>query len=225
MVRRLFRHLLGLLIVFCQAQLTIVYRFARHCGCGKFGRMFSIRVVLCALLWPLCAVHGQETLYLTFGQGQNGATKTYGTATISYPPVLSVQEGQRVILQKSHGTDYRVEASSQGWSWAQVQQIAVAETSISVIPKRQGDSVSVEVNYYLREGDQSVSYSSTVQGRLGQWIPLLQPSTGNSVPGTKVYSAWDSNNMLALKVEHRIGSGDEAGSDLTVPRVLMRKSP
>lgn len=152
-------------------------------------------------------------LYLTFGQGQDGAAKTYGTSTISYPPVMSVLEGERVTLQKSHGTDYRMQASPQGWTWAQVQQVALAETSISVISRRQGEGVSVEVSYYLREGDQSVSYSSTVQGRLGEWIPLLQASADTSAPGSKVYAAGDSSNTLAVKVEHRINSADEAGSD------------
>ena len=154
-------------------------RLVTHRYCGRFTVMlFARSITLFALLSPLASVHGQEMLYLHFGQGesQGGTVKTYGSATTSYPPVLSVLEGQRVVLQKSRGVNYGLQTAPQSWSWTQVQQIAAAETSISVMATREGGNVSVEVDYYLREGDQSVSSSRTVQGVLGQWLPLLQPA-------------------------------------------------
>ncbi len=158
-------------------------------------------IMLSILLWPLGVVQAQELLFLTFAEGPTDTGKIYSTETIAQAPTLSVVEGQQVIWKKSRGRDYQLQAAPQSWTWTQVQQVAREETYIAVTTRSEGEKVSVEVNYFNREGEQSMSYNSTVYGVMGQWIPLLQPTTSPQADGKKVYTVGNSTQQLSLKVE------------------------
>ena len=153
------------------------------------------------LLLPLGTAQAQEVLRVTLAEGPLHSGRVYNSAAGAQTPTLTVINGQQAIWQKSSGRDYQLQAAPHSWSWTQVQQVTQAETSIAVTPQREGDKVSVKVDYFVREGDQSVSYSSTVAGAVGEWIPLLQPTNDDSHSGSKVYRAGDLSQQLSLKVE------------------------
>ena len=160
--------------------------------------MFLLRALLFLFFLPHSVVQGQELLLLTFATGQPNTNKVYSTTS---ELTFSVADGQQVILQKSEGRDYRLSASPYGWSWTQVQQVARDATFIMVTPRRQGKKVSLEVNYSLKKGDDSLAYKSTVTGNIGQWIPLLQSASSTQASGVKRYTSGGEAKQLSVRVE------------------------
>jgi len=158
-----------------------------------------LRVFLVMIVWPGGVASAQELLLLTLSQdGHTNSAKSYGTKA---PTTLTVLEGNKVILQNSSGKDYRLQASQSGWSWTQVQQVPREMTYIAVTPQLQGTTAQLEVEYSNVDGDNATSYTSTVKGELGEWIPLLQTS-GNVQPDRgKRYSTQDGASQLSVRVE------------------------
>ncbi len=124
----------------------------------------------------------------------------YSTTTASSLPSLSVVDGQRVTVQKFSGQDYQLQAAPFARTPTQVQQIARDATTVSVLPTLEGDRVSMEVSYHVRVGDESVSYSSNVQGEIGQWIPLLGQSEAVATD-SRIYRAGDVQDHLSVRVD------------------------
>ena len=153
-------------------------------------------VVLALLLSHGSPAWAQDLLLLTFASGLP-SDKTYSTQAVTS---LTTVDGRRVVLARSAGTDYETRASRGLWSWTQVQQTPRDATHLTVTPTRQGGDVVLDIQYSSRKADEAILYSSTVKGRLGQWIPLLQPAdTADS--GGNHYSTATQRQRLAVKVE------------------------
>lgn len=162
--------------------------------------MSLLRAFALALLFPLAATGGEDLLVLTFSQAPAPSGRVYGSTAAATLPTLSVVDGQRVTLQKFSGSDYRLQAAPLSRAATQVQEIARDATTVSVMPQLQGDAVTVEVSYHLREGTESVPYSSTVRGELGEWIPLLQHAAPGA-DGSRTYVAGDVRDQLSVRVD------------------------
>jgi len=158
------------------------------------------RALLFALFFPLAAARGEDLLVLTFSQSPAPTGRVYGTTTAATLPTLSVVDGQRVTLQKFSGEDYQLQAAPLARAPTQIQQVARDATTVSVLPQLEDDRVTMEVSYHARVGDEFVSYSSTVQGELGQWIPLLQQSARDTAD-SRVYAAGDVRDQLSVRVD------------------------
>ena len=141
-------------------------------------------------------------LYLTFVQGPPPNGRVYGASTEQKTTTLSVMDGKQVVLQRKSGKDYQLQAAPGSWTWAQVQQVAANETYIAVTPRILGEKVTVEVAYSNTQGDKSMAYTSTVDGEIGNWIPLLNSADRSNAENVKVYTAGDLTQQLSLKVEH-----------------------
>ena len=163
--------------------------------------MNILRPILFVLLCLGGQAQAQSLLRVSFAVGPPPSGKVYGAAAEQAATTLSVVDGQRVVLQRTQGTDYRLEGGSQNWAWTQVQQGAANETTIAVTPRVHDGKVNVEVNYSKVQGDASTHYSSTVSGELGRWIALIGGASAANHRSTRVYSAGDSNQQLSLKVE------------------------
>ncbi len=148
-------------------------------------------------LHSLSQAQGQELLQLTFKQGPVLAGQSYGSKPGS--PTMSVLNGQQLILKRSSGTDYQIQAS--GWSWGQVQQTPRNETSLVVSPTLDNEKVSIQVNYHRRDGDDSITYQGNVIGDIGKWIPLLSSSHDTATGTSRTYSAGSTLSRLSVKVE------------------------
>lgn len=159
--------------------------------------MMPLHTFILALLLSLflsAAAQAQESLQLTFGQGQAG-DRLYSSRAF---PSLRAQAGSQVILQRSRGTDYRVEAAPYGRTWFQVQEVPAAETYIAVTAQTQGDQVTLEIRYSDRTADNAVSLATTVSGGLGEWIPLVQPAAATN---GKRYNSSTAQKSLAIRVD------------------------
>jgi len=163
--------------------------------------MFLQRTLLLLFLLHVPVLQAQELLLLTFAQGKPGVGKVYGSEKVAPAPTLTVVEGQEVLLQKSSGTDYQLQSSPHGWAWTQVQQVARDATSIAVTPRRQGEKVNLEVKYFSRERGESIAYTSTVNGDIGQWIPLMQAAGTTQSNSSKAYVAGNMANQLSIRVD------------------------
>jgi hypothetical protein len=160
--------------------------------------MYFLRIILLLSIWPLHLAHGQELLFLSFTTENPGEGKMYSTAATHK---ISVAEGHQVLLQKSKGRDYRLSSPDYGWSPLQLEQIPTETTLILVTPQRQGDKLLLVVNYIASKRDDKLSYSGTVPGEIGQWIPLLQQTLGNAGAGSKIYTTDDPSKQLWVKVD------------------------
>jgi hypothetical protein len=171
-------------------------------GIGLSGSFFSATIFFfSAFLWHADDVLAQEMLTLTFAQGATEKGASYSTAPAGRVPVISVQNGQQVIWRESRGRDYQLRSSQQSWGWTQIQEVDRQSTYIAVTPRREGDRITVEVEYFRRDGSQGTHLSSTVTGKAGEWIPLLQPNAGPDAGSRQVYQAGDSTHSMSLKVE------------------------
>ncbi|MDZ7784028.1 MAG: hypothetical protein U5K56_14190 [Halioglobus sp.] len=161
----------------------------------------SVRNRTPCVVLALLLSHGSpawaQDLLLTFASGLPSDT-THSTQAVTS---LTTVDGRRVVLARSEGTDYESRASRGFWSWTQVQQIPRDATHLAVTPTRQGDDVVLDIQYSSRKGDEAILYSSTVKGRLGQWIPLLQPADTADSAGGNHYSTATQRQRLAVKVE------------------------
>ena len=143
------------------------------------------------------AAWSQQALLLSLKAGQ-GADRVYSTRGATQ---LQVVEGARVILQRSRGRDYRLEAAERGWTWFQVQQVPAEETYIAVTPSIDGDRVALDVHYAGKDGDDTVSLTTSVVGELGEWIVLLGQDGAALERGGRRYSTAADGQRLAIKVE------------------------
>lgn len=159
------------------------------------------RSILLVLLCCAAQTQAQVLLHLTFAAGPPPNGKVYGTVAEQAATTLSVVDGERAVLQRKTGKDYRLLGAAQSWSWTQVQQVATNETYIAVTPHARDGNVTVDVTYSNTQGDKSTAYSSTVSGELGSWIPLIGGSNTSNNKGIKMYSAGDLSQQLSLKVE------------------------
>lgn len=162
--------------------------------------MYFVRVLLVVLLWPCHLVFGQELLLLTFTSEQPGDNKTYSTIPTQ---TISVAQGHQVTLQKSRGKDYRLTSSAYNWSRLGLEQTTTETTFILVTPQRQGEKLSLEVNYVDENQGDKLSYRSTVTGEIGQWIPLLQQGFGAPEQGSKRYTSGAPLSQLWVKADTR----------------------
>ena len=157
-------------------------------------------LIKAALLYTLLhasSLHAQESLQLTFGHGPDTG-KLYSTRSF---PSLRVQDGKQVILQRSSGTDYRLQASKHSLTWFQVQEVPAAETYIAVTPQVTDDQVTLEIKYSDSAAAEAVYYSSTVSGDLSKWIPLLHFAGAEPEAGGKQYSSSTSSEPLSIRVD------------------------
>ena len=156
----------------------------------------------CLVLTVLLLSHGsearaQDLLRLTFTSGPVSGT-SYSTQAVT---TLTTLDDRRVILARSAGTDYQTQSSRGFWSWTEVQQVPREATYLAITPTRQGDDVVLDIQFESRKGNDAIRYSSTVKGRLGQWIPLLQPSDHVDAAGDRHYSTATDRQRLAVLVE------------------------
>lgn len=138
----------------------------------------------------------QELLLLSFSEGAPAA----GSYSTREPITLSVTDGQEVMLARASGRDYQLEASDADWTWTQVQQLPRNSSSLKVTPQRRDQDVLLQISYVSKDGDDSLSYTSTVAGKLGEWIPLSSSQRPADSTGRRYSTAARANN-LAVKVE------------------------
>ena len=150
--------------------------------------------LLTALLFVSLPVLAQETLTLTFSDHPVGMVKTYGTRSQEQPPVLSVMSGRTVTLQQNSGTDFRLQGGEYSWAWTQVQQVPRNATALVLTPvlSEDGTSVVLEVNVSRKQGDDLVVYTSTVNGSIDEWLPLLQSNTQQASRNTSANQSWSA---------------------------------
>lgn len=158
---------------------------------------FCIRALLLLGLLPAATLQAQETLQLTFGHGQQDSNRY---TTRSYPR-LHALDGTEVILQRSRGTDYRVQAGERGWTWFQVQQVPVADTYIAITPQVKDAGVTLQITYSDRTADEAVFFSSTVSGDFDEWLPLVHFAGAETGQGSKRYSSSTAAEPLSVKVQ------------------------
>lgn len=159
-----------------------------------------LRVVLCLACFCMPAAHNaqaQDLLRLTFSEGA-AAAPGYSTRA---PLVLSVMDGQELILERASGRDYQLEAAPASWSWTQVQQIPRNSSALKITPSRKNNTVQLQISYRSREADDVLSYSTTVSGVLGEWIVLVSDGQADTTAGGRRYSTASVANELAVKVE------------------------
>lgn len=156
-----------------------------------------LRIII-LLLFPVPLVFSQELLQLSFAEGRSPASKVYGTVPVT---TVSVSAGQQVVLQKSSGRDYRLQASEFGRAWTQVQQVPRNATAIAVTPRLSGTEVLLEVTYSNVEGDEALNYSSSIKGELDSWIPLYQSAAASETEGARHYSTAGQSSQLSVRVE------------------------
>jgi len=154
------------------------------------------------LLLTLLLGHGpvaqaQDLLLLTFASGPPPDT-TYSTQAVTS---LTAVDGRRVVLARSRGTGYQTQPSGVLWPWTQVQEIPRDAMHLAITPTRQGDEVILDIQFNSRKGDEAVLYASTVKGRLGHWIPLVQPANTVNFTGGNHYSTATDRQRLAIRVE------------------------
>ena len=161
-------------------------------------REFTRALVVMTLLSALCLnANATETLRITLGDSPSAA-RSYG----SQPDTrLTVDAGSRIVLQRSSGVDYAIEAGGDGWSWFQVQQLPAKESYVALTPTLVDNTVSIELKIADRSGDTFNAIETTVSGRLGEWIVLVDDAAGATSAGSKSYSSKRPGKSLAILVE------------------------
>tara|TARA_R110000823_G_scaffold47903_15_gene121904 strand:- start:17428 stop:17964 length:537 start_codon:yes stop_codon:yes gene_type:complete len=146
---------------------------------------------------PASGALAQEMLVLSFSEGVPEA----GSYSTREAPTLSVVDGQTVILERASGRDYQLQASDAEWTWTQVQQVPRTSSSLKITPNRRADEVQLELAYASKDGDDTLAYTTTVTGKLGEWIPLLSTARQSSDAGGRHYSTAAQARDLAVKVQ------------------------
>ncbi len=168
-----------------------------------------IRVLCLVAAVALGAFHtsvlaaGPQPLLLTFGPGQGG------TQHYSSKPQTSVQttDGATVVLQREHGTEYRLQAGEKTWTWFQIEEVPASESYLAVTPTLDGDTVTLEIDYRDRRGDTSTRFSSTLSGEVGSWITLMstgQPMQDGAAGSTRRYTAGSQTYSSADPISVRV---------------------
>lgn len=164
--------------------------------------MNSLKFILTIALCLASSAQSQTLLHLTFAQGPPPTGKVYGVSSGQTAITLSVVDSKQVILARQSGKNYQLQAMPGSWGWSQVQQVPANATYLAVTPQIIDEKVTVEVSYSNTEGENSISYTSTVTGDIGEWIPLLVSTSRSNTKNVKVYTAGDANQQLSLKVEY-----------------------
>lgn len=162
----------------------------------------TTRLLILLLLVSL-PVSAQDMLTLTFSDRPAGTVKTYGTRNQEQPPTLSVTSGQTVTLQQNSGTDYQLQGGQYSWAWTQVQQVPRNATGLVLTPvlAEDGDTVVLEVNVSRKQGEDLVAYTSTVSGRLGEWLPLLQSNDQRTTSTHQTWSAGKGSQEMWVRIQ------------------------
>lgn len=150
-----------------------------------------MRVGLACLL-AFAAVFGAvntqaaATLTISFAESRPSTGRVYTSDAADPVRELRVLAGSTVSLQTEQGRAY--ETSGGGWGWTEVEQVPAQASAVSITPQLEGDTVTLEVKVYNRDGDSSGSYNTTISGPVGEWLQLLGPEQRQRSSG-KVYSA------------------------------------
>lgn len=151
-------------------------------------------LALCtATLAPLA----QEPLRITVGAGTANA-KRYDTSATT---TVTTVDGASVVLKRSSGRDYSLEAGHHGWSWFQLQQVPEDESYIALTPRLQGQAVSLDITLSVKEGTRTTALETTASGSLGEWIVVLGGNSGDDGTGGRRYSSGGELQQLAVKIE------------------------
>lgn len=164
----------------------------------RHGIVTMIVRLLTALLFVSLPVSAQETLTLTFSDRPSGPVKTYSTRSQEQPPVLSVMSGRTVTLQQNSGTDFQLQGGEYNWAWTQVQQVPRNATALVLTPvlSEDGESVVLEVNVSRKQGDDLIAYTSTVNGSVDEWLPLLQSNAKQVSGNTSANQSWSAGKGI-----------------------------
>tara|TARA_R110002110_G_scaffold205066_7_gene417277 strand:- start:433775 stop:434269 length:495 start_codon:yes stop_codon:yes gene_type:complete len=160
--------------------------------------MFKFRLLMC-LACLQATVSAAENLRITVTQSPPGSGHTISTHTTEAQTTLTVKNGQQVILQRSSGRDYVLQAASPGWTWTQIQQRPEEELVMAITPTLKDENVEVQLNYSARDGDRATHYSSAVESKLGEWIHLT--GSGPQQVSGRSYSTSDTGEELWLQVD------------------------
>ena len=156
------------------------------------------RALSLILLYALCfSASAGETLWITLGDSPS-AGRSYGSKPDTR---ITAAAGSEVVLQRASGRDYAIEAGVGGWSWFQVQQVPARESYVALTPTLEGDNVSVAIKIAERNGDTFNAIETTVGGKLGEWIVLVDNAAGATTAGSKVYGSKRPGQSLAIRVE------------------------
>jgi len=142
---------------------------ARH---KKYGMLAAPLFALLGLQLAATCAYAAETLQIRFSEQRPTNTRTYSSDSSDPIRELRVMDGHTVNLQSSQGRDYQLQAGG----WTQVQEISARVNAVSLTPYLEDDSVRLEIQVYNRDTNSSNNYSTTISGKLGEWLQLLGPA-------------------------------------------------
>ena len=129
-----------------------------------------LTALLIGALLPLLASAQQFEITLAAQPPQG---KRYGTRADGL--TLTVQAGQRVLLEQRRGRDYATHAGA-GLLWTPLATPRDAD-ALALRPMLRDDGrVEVEVEMLRRAGDRQARFSSTVLTPPGEWTRLYAPA-------------------------------------------------
>ena len=177
-------------------------KIARHRTHGLLAA--PLFAILGLQLAATCA-QAAETLQISFSEQRPSNTKVYSSDGSDPIRELRVLNGHTVNLQTSQGRDYQLQAG--GWGWTQVQEVAAHANAVSITPHLEDNSVNLDIQVYNRDTNSSNNYSTTISGKLGEWLQLLGPAQVSRGSG-KTYSTGSKSSSrqpypqgLYVKVE------------------------